>query len=177
MKISEVFKGKPVEYTSDQVKRIIFPPLDTDSDSVIYEGVTAKLKKYVLLKAQPTKKPLFLKRIFKGENINGYLLVSAHMTGAGFNTAAKVRCLVHLYMPKDSQMAIPHWDQYGSLYQPIIKKTLKDFPGLYKTMESWDFDKHAFYHDPAILLPMMDKTYAPLQPTSRPPIFECQPSV
>lgn len=48
--ISEIYGGESREYSSDEVKTIVYPPNKKDSTSIVYEAVTAMVQKNCSLK-------------------------------------------------------------------------------------------------------------------------------
>lgn len=152
LKISDVFGGEPSEYTSDEVKRIVFPPDSSDSDSIVYESVLAELTIDFWKGPELTKQPVFMQKIYDGENINGYVRLILGAPG-------DIDRREYLYMPKDTQIAIPYWKQ--GFHFSTLQKTLKDFPDTKKMCKNKEIKKNDFYDSPGMVLPLMDEEYIP----------------
>lgn len=72
--ISETFGGEDKKYSSDEVKAIVFPPNEKNPNPVVYEAVTAMLRSSMFSKAKPTKNPIFLRLVYDGKHVKGYVM-------------------------------------------------------------------------------------------------------
>lgn len=80
--ISDTYKGKARTYTSEEVKRIVYTSTLNDSLPLIYESVKAQKSVPNLFKKNPKpfKKPVFLRLIYEGKNVNGYITPTTDYT-------------------------------------------------------------------------------------------------
>lgn len=161
--ISEVYGGEPRTYTSDEVKSIVFPPTEKDTVTVVYEAVTAMLKANMFSKMKPTKSPVFMRLIYNGKNVKGYVMPFVDQTltttpDAYLNTMTYT--YQYFFMPVSEGMAKGYWmDVQGVMpnAKGFIKKFLKDFPEIGEMLDKGELTAKEFRENPAIVLPMMDE--------------------
>lgn len=160
--ISETFGGEAQKYSSDEVKAIVYPPNKKDSASVVYEAVTAIMKSNMFSKAKATKSPIFMRLIYSGKHIKGYVMPYLDQT---LTTTPDAYLNImnytyqYFYMPVDEGVAKPYWmDVEGVMpnAKGTIKKFLKDFPEIGNMIDNGELTAKEFRDNPSIVLPMMD---------------------
>lgn len=160
--ISETFGGETQKYSSDEVKAIVYPPNKKDSTSVVYEAVTAIMKSNMFSKAKVTKSPIFMRLIYNGKHIKGYVMPYLDQT---LTTTPDAYLNImnytyqYFYMPVDEGVAKPYWmDVEGVMpnAKGTIKKFLKDFPEIGNMIDNGELTAKEFRDNPSIVLPMMD---------------------
>lgn len=164
--ISKTFGGKERLYTSEEVKSVVFPANKKNSTAVIYEAVTAVVRSSMLSKAKPSKKPIFLRLIYDGKDIKGYVMPYTDQTSIRQvrNPSIEIKNYTYqyYYMPTEEKIARPYWSDIQGIMpnaKGFIKKFLKDFPEIVKMIDNGELTTKDFRENPAIVLPIMDKTY------------------
>lgn len=160
--ISETFGGEAKKYSSAEVVSIVYPPNAKDSASVVYDAVTAIMRSSMFSKAKPTKDPIFMRLIYNGKHVKGYVLPYVDQT-LTTTPDAYLNIMNYTYqyffMPVEEGVAKPYWmDVQGIMpnAKGIIKKFLKDFPEIGKMIDKGELTPKEFRDNPAIVLPMMD---------------------
>ncbi len=165
LSVSETFGGEPVKYKSSEIKRVEFLKLTGDSVPLIYEAVMAQKRLPNLLSKNPKpyKDPVFLRLIYDGENVKGYVRPVADYTRTPSMTVAQYTW-VYYYLTKDSDIAKAYWVDVNDLI-PSMRKVMKfyfrEFPELVRMVEDKEITPREFRDHPAMVLPIMDATYQP----------------
>ncbi len=164
--ISKTFGGEERMYSSEEVKSVVFPPNKINSETVTYDAVTAVVNKGMFSKPKPSEKPLFLRLIYKGDNVKGYVMPYLDKTNTGGVRGPKMKIrnytYQYFYMPVEEGVAKPYWmDLQGIMPNPkgFMKKFLKEFPEIVEMINKGELTPKEFRDNPAIVLPIMDKTY------------------
>lgn len=160
--ISETFGGEAREYTSDDVISIVYPPNEKDSVSVVYEAVTALMRSNMFSKAKATKSPIFMRLIYNGKYVKGYVMPYIDQTLTTTpNAYLNIMNYTYQYffMPVNEGIAKPYWMDVKGIMpnaKGAIKKFLKDFPEIGEMIDNGKLTAKEFRDNPAIVLPMMD---------------------
>lgn len=160
--ISDTFGGEDKKYSSDEVKAIVFPANEKNPTAVVYEAVTAVLRKSMFAKAKPTDTPIFLRLIYDGKHVKGYVMPYVDQTLT--TTPDKyVNEMIYTYqyffMPVDEGLAKPYWMDIKGIMpnaKGAIKKFLKDFPEIGDMIDNGKLTPKEFRDNPAMVLPLMD---------------------
>ncbi len=163
--ISEEYKGPTTKYSSEEVKRIEFVESLLDSIPVVFDAVKAqtKLPNLFSKNPKPYKQPVFLRLVYDGENVKGYAMPYTD------HTMTPSRTVIHFtwryfYLPKDSDIAKAYWNDTDGVI-PNMKKVMKfyfrEFPMLVEMVDNGEITPEMFRENPAIVLPIMDRTYSP----------------
>lgn len=163
--VSKEFKGKPVKYSGNEVKRIEFTGATPDSLPMIFDAVIpqTKLPNYFNKNPKPYKEPVFLRLVYEGENVNGYAMPYTD------HTMVPGRRIIlytwrYFYLTKDSNIATAYWDDTDGTIpsmEKVMKFYFREFPQLQEMVDRKEITAKMFRDNPAIVLPIMDKTYQP----------------
>lgn len=165
VKLADTYKGATRKYTSEELKTVWFTSVGEDSVPKIYESVKAQKSLPNLLKKNPKpyKKPVFLRLIYNGENVKGYIRPVADYTHARTMSVSTYTYMIY-YMTKDSDVAVAYWCETGDIVpamRKVMKFYLREFPALVEMVENKELKPDEFRRNPAIVLPLMDKYYQP----------------
>lgn len=161
--VNMVVDGESKKYTSDELKAVWFTKLDSDSIPVIFHAVKAQksLPNYFRKNPKPYKKPGFLRLVYNGENVKGYIRPVADYTHAQTMSVSTYTYMFY-YLTKDSDVAVAYWCETGGVV-PAMKKVMKfylrEFPELVEMVNRGEIKPNDFRSNPAIVLPLMDKYY------------------
>lgn len=162
--ISSEFKGSAVKYSSEEVKRVEFIESTMDSLPLIFEAVKAqtKLPNLFSKNPKPYKEPIFLRLIYDGENVKGYAMpYTDHTFTHKPNIMTVHYTWRYFYLHKDSDVAKAYWDDTDGVI-PNMKKVMKfyfrEFPDIVQMVDSGEITPEMFRDNPAIVLPLMDKS-------------------
>lgn len=165
--ISSEFKGPATKYSSDEVKRVEFLGATLDSIPLIFEAVKAqtKLPNLFSKNPKPYKEPVFLRLIYDGENVKGYAMpYTDHTFTHKPNIMTVHYTWRYFYFTKGSDVAKAYWDDTDGVV-PNMKKVMKfyfrEFPEIVKMVDNEELTAEIFRDNPAIVLPLMDRTYQP----------------
>lgn len=165
VKLADMYKGESKKYSSEELKAIWFTALDEDSIPKIYHSVKAQKSMPNLFnkKPKPYKKPVFLRLVYNGENVKGYIRPVADYTHTPSMSISTYTYIIY-YLTKDSDVAVAYWCETDDLV-PAMKKAMKfylrEFPELVEMVEKGELKPRDFRDNPAIVLPLMDKFYKP----------------
>ncbi len=165
--ISSEFKGPAVKYSSDEVKRVEFIASTMDSIPMIFEAVKAqaKLPNLFSKNPKPYKEPVFLRLIYDGENVKGYAMpYTDHTFTHKPNIMTVHYTWRYFYLTKDSDVAKAYWDDTDGVVpnmNKVMKFYFREFPDIVKMIDNDELTPEMFRENPAIVLPLMDKTYSP----------------
>lgn len=161
--ISAEYKGEPTKYTGEEVRRIEFTGPVGESGPVIFEAVNAQsmLGHKWNKNPKPYDTPVFLRLIYEGENIKGYVMPYLDQTlTPGMNVMNYT--WRYFYLTKDSDVAVSYWNDTNDII-PAVKKVMKfyfrEFPAVVEMVDKGELKPKDFRKDPAMVLPLMDKTY------------------
>lgn len=164
--ISETYKGEEKKYTSDEVVKIVFPANKNNTTPVVYEAVTAMTRTSMFSKMKPTKTPIFLRLIYEGENVKGYVMPYLDQT-LTTNAVADWNIMTYTYtyffMTADEGIAKPYWTDMDGVIpnlKGVIKKFLKDFPEIGEMIDKGELKPKEFRKNPSIVYPIMDDALA-----------------
>lgn len=165
LKISDTYKGKARKYTSEEVKRIVYTSTLNDSLPLIYESVKAQKSVPNLFKKNPKpfKKPVFLRLIYEGKNVNGYITPTTDYT---VNKKETIINYVwrYYYLKKGDEIAKAYWLGIKGIFL-VMKKAMKlyfrEFPKLVEMVDKKEIKGKQFRKNPEMVLPLMDKFYVP----------------
>lgn len=167
--ISEEFKGEPVSYTGQEVRRVEFTAAMDSAEPVIFEAVIPQTTMpYINRAPEPYKEPVFLRLVYEGENIKGYAMPYTDRTTTAYHDITTYTWR-YFYLPKDSDMAKTYWtDIRGAIIglKSNMKFYFREFPELVKMVESGELTPKMFRENPAMVLPIMDKTYDSYTPST-----------
>lgn len=116
LKISDTYKGKARKYTSEEVKRIVYTSTLNDSLPLIYESVKAQknMPNQFNKNPKPFEKPVFLRLIYEGKNVNGYITPTTDYT---VNKKETIINYVwrYYYLKKGDEIAKAYWLGIGGI--------------------------------------------------------------
>lgn len=164
VKISKEFGAKPDKYTSDDLKVVWFTDSATASP-VIYHAVKAQksLPNLWNKNPKPYKKPVYLRLIYDGENVKGYVRPVADFTHTP-SMSVSTYTYVFYYMTKDSDVAVAFWCETGDIV-PAMKKVMKfylrEFPELVRMVDEGEIKAEEFRFHTARMYPLMDRAWTP----------------
>lgn len=163
--VSDEYKGTPVKYKSSEIKRLEFVSLKNDSLPLVFDAVKASLTmpNQFNKNPKPNKEPVMLRLIYEGENVTGYAMPCKDITNVPSLTRI-VYTWKYFYKTKDSDVAKAYWIDVDDII-PGMKKVMKfyfrEFPELVKMVDEKEITPKEFRKNPAMILPIMDKTYQP----------------
>lgn len=158
--ISKEFKGKETKYTSREVAELIFPPAEGDSIYAIYHPVMAQKKLPNLLNKNPKtyKDPVFLRLIYNGENVKGYIRPCRDVTSTPSMTTVNNTWLYY-YLVNGEEVARAYWVATRDIV-PGMKKVMKfyfsEFPEMQQLINDEILTPKDFRSNPTIALPLID---------------------
>ncbi len=161
--ISREFGGESQKYSSQEVASIVFPCVGEDSVPVIYHSVMAQKQISNLLKKNPKPydKPIFLRLIYDGANVKGYVMPILDVTNVPSQTIVN-HTWRFFYKAADCEVAKAYWDATDGIV-PSMRKVMKfyfrEFPDLQKMVDRKEVTPADFRKSPAMVLPLMDMTY------------------
>lgn len=161
--ISNEFAGKPIKYNGNEVKRVEFTGETQDSLPMIFEAVIpqTKLPNLFNKNPKPYKEPVFLRLIYEGENVKGYAMpYTDHTMVPGRRTI--LYTWRYFYLTKDSDIAVAYWDDTDGTIpkmEKVMKFYFREFPELQKLVDRKELTPEMFRENPAIVLPIMDRTF------------------
>lgn len=161
--VSDEYKGTPVKYKSSEIKRLEFVSLMNDSLPLIFDAVKASLAmpNQFNKNPKPNKEPVMLRLIYEGENVTGYAMPCKDITNVPSMTRV-VYTWKYFYKTKDSDVAKAYWIDVDDII-PGMKKVMKfyfrEFPELVKMVDEKKLTPKEFREHPAMVLPLMDRTY------------------
>ncbi len=163
VKLSETPGGEEHKYTSEELKKVWFTTPSNDSIPLVFESVRAQksLPNYLNKNPKPYKKPVFLRLIYNGENVKGYIRPVADFTHTPSMSISTYTYIIY-YLTKDSDVAVAFWCETGDLVpgmRKVMKFYLRAFPELVKMVDDGTLTPNMFRENPAIVLPIMDRTY------------------
>lgn len=159
--VSETPKGSFKEYQAADVQSLVYPATQEDPDEVVYVPEKALKNTPNLLnkKGKEFKKPVFLRLIFEGKTITGYILpVVLSTTNA--TTTTYYNSAQYYYKVKGEEIARPYWlDQKGITIggKKALKFYFKGHPAVVDYFDSEEFDYKEFNQHPETLLPVLDE--------------------
>lgn len=156
--ISKTFGGEEQTYTSDEVKKIVYPPNEKDTSTVVYEAVTAMAQKSPLSKLKPSEKPIFMRLVYNGKNVKGYTAPHLDYTPGKTMNVTTYTETFYYYIVADG-VAVPYWTEIGGVVpnaKKAIKHFLKAFPAVCEMIDKGDIKPKEFRSNPGIVLPYMD---------------------
>ncbi len=165
VKLADTYKGETKTYSSEELKAVWFTAVGKDSVPHIYESVKAQKSMPNLLnkKPKPYKKPVFLRLIYNGENVKGYVRPVADYTHGRTMSVSTYTYMIY-YLTKDSDVAVAFWCETGDIVpamRKVMKFYLREFPELVEMVENKELTPNEFRDNPAIVLPLMNKFYKP----------------
>lgn len=165
IEVSKEYGGQTQKYTSDDVVSIVFPPNDKDTTTVVYHSVNAQSKLPNLLSKNPKpyKKTIFLRQIYDGDNVKGYVMPLLDRTFAQTMTVLNYTWR-YFYQTKDSDIVKAYWDDTDGIVpgmKNVMKFYLREFPELQQMVEDGKLTPDAFHENPASVLPLMNRMYNP----------------
>ena len=165
VKIADTYKGETKKYTSDELKAVWFTSVGEDSIPKIYHAVKAQkgMPNYFKKNPKPYKKPVFLRLVYNGENVKGYIRPVADYTHAQTMSVSTYTYMIY-YLTKDSDGAVAYWCETGDLVpgmKKVMKFYLREFPELVEMVDKGELKPNDFRSNPAIVLPLIDKYYRP----------------
>lgn len=161
--ISNEFAGKPIKYNGNEVKRVEFTGETQDSLPMIFEAVIpqTKLPNLFNKNPKPYKEPVFLRLIYEGENVKGYVMpYTDHTMVPGRRTI--LYTWRYFYLTKDSDIAVAYWDDTDGTIpkmEKVMKFYFREFPELQELVDRKELTPEMFRENPAIVLPIMDRTF------------------
>lgn len=165
VKLADTFKGEAKKYTSEELKAVWFTSPGKDSVPKIYHSVKAQKSMPNLFnkKPKPYKKPVFLRLIYNGENVKGYIRPVVDFTHTPSMSISTSTYMIY-YLTKDSDVAVAYWCETGDIVpamRKVMKFYLREFPELVEMVEKGELKPRDFRDNPAIVLPLIDKYYKP----------------
>ena len=163
--VSDEYKGTPVKYKSSEIKRMEFVASMNDSVPYIFDAVKASLNlpHQFNKNPKPTKEPVMLQLIYDGENVTGYAMPTADVTNVP-SMSKIVYTWKYFYKTKDSDVAKAYWIDVDDII-PGMKRVMKfyfrEFPEIVKMVDAKEITPKEFRKHPAMILPIMDRTYQP----------------
>ncbi|WP_289742292.1 hypothetical protein [uncultured Duncaniella sp.] len=163
--VSSEYGGKPQKYTSEEVVSIVFPPNEKDTTTVIYHSVFAqsKMPNYFSKNPKPYKKAFFLRMIYDGDNVKGYVMPLLDRTFAQTMTILNYTWR-YFYKTEDSDMAKAYWEDTDGVIpnmKKVMKFYLREFPELQQMVDDGQLTPEYFHKHPAAVLPIIDRIYLP----------------
>ncbi len=158
--ISKEFKGKETKYTSEEVAALIFPPAEGDSVYAVYEPVIAQKQMPNLWKKKPKtyKKPIFLRLIYDGKNVKGYVRPVRDGSYTPSMTTVNYTWLYY-YLVDGQDVAKAYWVATNDIV-PAMKKVLKfymsEFPEVQQLVDEEVLTPKDFRNNPSIVYPLID---------------------
>ena len=163
--LTYTYKGETKKYSSEELKAVWFTKVGCDSIPKIYESVRAQKRMSSIWNKKPKayKKPVFLRLIYNGENVKGYIRPMTDFTH-GQTMSVRTNTYMFYYLTKDSDVAVAYW--YDSCdFIPAMRKVMKfyfrEFPELVEMVENKELTPKEFRSNSTIVLPLMDKFYKP----------------
>lgn len=159
MSIHLTFGGEEQAYSSDEVKRIVFPPNEKDTTTVVYEAVTAMAKKTPFSKLKPSEKPVFMRLVYSGKNVKGYTAPHLDYTPGKTMDVITYTETFYYYIIADG-VAVPYWTEIGGVVpnaKKAIKHFLKAFPKVCAMIDKEVITPKEFRNNPGIVYPYMDE--------------------
>ncbi len=161
--ISSEYGGKPVKYSGEEVRRIIFTASINDSVPVIFEAVKAqtKLPNLFSKNPKPYKERVFLRVVYYGDNVKGYAMPYTDHTFVPGRTTI-LYTWRYFYLTKDGEIAKAYWDDTDGVVpgmKKVMKFYLREFPQIVKMVDDGTLTPEMFQKNPAIVLPLMDRFY------------------
>lgn len=158
--ISKEFKGPETKYTSKEIAALIFPPAEGDSIYAVYEPVRAQKSLPNLWKKNPKtyKEPVFLRLIYNGEHVKGYVRPCRGGTYTPSMTIVDYTW-IYYYLIDGQEVAKAYWVDTNDI-TPAMRKVMKfylsEFPELQKMVDDKELTPKDFRNNPAMVLPLMD---------------------
>ena len=152
--------GEEQQYTSDEVVELIFQPSEEDSTEVVYHAVKAQkqMPNAWNKNPKPYKKPVFLRLIYNGDNVKGYVRPAMDSSYTPSMTSVNYTWLYY-YKLADQDITKAYWFDTNDLI-PSMRKVMKfyfrEFPGLQKMVDNKELTPKEFRDNPSIVLPLMD---------------------
>lgn len=165
VKLADTFKGEVKKYSSEELRAVWFTSVGDDSIPYIYESVKAQksLPNLWNKNPKPYKKTVFLRLIYNGENVKGYIRPVTDVTHGKTMSVSTDTYMIY-YLTKDSDVAVAYWCDSGDII-PSMRKVMKfyfrEFPKLVEMVENKELTPDQFRTNPAMVLPLMDKFYKP----------------
>lgn len=162
--ISREFGGEKEKYNSEQVASVVYPPSEKDTTTVVFHSirVQSKLSHLWNKNPKPYKKPVFLRLIYNGENIKGYVMPILDQTN-GQTMSVSHYTWRYYYLRKGDDVAKAYWDDINGII-PGMKRVMKfffrDFPELQDMVDAGEIKGGDFRDNPAMVLPLMDHCMA-----------------
>ncbi|MDE6297156.1 MAG: hypothetical protein K2L89_04855 [Muribaculaceae bacterium] len=159
--ISKEFEGETKKYSSDEIKSITYPPIESDTTTVIYHSVKAKKQLPNLLNKNPKpyKEPVFLRLVYEGKHVKGYALPLFDAVHGGTMSVYNYTWR-YFYKTDDSDVAVAYWDDIGGIF-PALKKFMKllfrEFPEIQKMIDNGTLKPGEFRDNCLIVLPIIDE--------------------
>lgn len=165
VKLADTYKGETKKYSSEELKAVWFTSLGADSVPKIYESVRAQkgMPNLWNKNPKPYKKRVFLRLIYNGENVKGYIRPVADYTHGRTMSVSTYTYMIY-YLTRDSDVAVAYWCEIGDIVpamRRVMKFYLREFPELVEMVEKKELTPDEFRSNPAIVLPLMDKFYKP----------------
>ncbi|MDE6032709.1 MAG: hypothetical protein K2G15_01970 [Muribaculaceae bacterium] len=162
--ISREEGGNETEYTSEQVAELVFPPSEGDSIFAVYHPVRAQKYMPNAWKKSPKtyKKPIFLRMIYNGENVKGYVRPALDTTNTP-SMSVNNYSWIYYYKLNDEDIAKAYWFATRDLIfgmRKVMKFYFREFPGIVKLIDDGVLDPSDFRENPSIVLPLIDAELA-----------------
>ena len=157
--ISKEPKGKIEKYESELIDSIVFPPSANDTTRVVWIPLKAhKLpagQKSIFSRNKFFKKPVFLKKVFTGKSIIGYILPTYDTTQHNGQTTTITTWAVNSYYITEPNIdyAYCYWKSVKGImlfFGSMIKKSLKQYPDMIELFNQKIITKDEFLSDPSI---------------------------
>lgn len=163
--ISDTYKGKARTYKSEEVKRIVYTSTLNDSLPLIYESVKAQKNVPSLFNKNPKpfKKHVFLRLIYEGKNVNGYITPTMDYT-VNKKTTIVNYVWRYYYLKKGDEIAKAYWLGIGGInigMKAAMKLYFREFPKLVEMVDKKEIKTKHLRKNPEMVLPLMDKFYVP----------------
>lgn len=151
--------GETKKYNSDEIVTLVYYPYGEEYQPIVYKSVIAqKSRPSVFSKdPKPYKKPIFLRQIYSGNNVDGYVMMITGRTNTRSMSQTTYNIPVYHYKV--------HNDEKARIYllgEPVVglgaflKLCFKKYPKMVENFESKEIKADDVYNNPLMIFPIFD---------------------
>lgn len=151
--------GENIKCNSEEFVELVYAPFGEQTHPIVYKSVIAQKTMPNLFSKDPKpyKKPIFLRQIYSGNNVDGYVMMITGRTNTASSSVTTTNIPMFFYYVHNdvkARMYLLAEPQVG--LGALLKLCFKKYPQMVEKFETKEIKADDVYNDPLMIFPIFD---------------------